>query len=403
MRRGLLKLSSFLSVAVLMGCAGSTSGGPGGSKSPAAEVAIGVHVPLTGVASFVGQGFQFGAQMAVNEINSHGGVNGHKLTVTFENDSGTVDGAVTAVRRLVDQNKVFVVLDGSTSTTTVAVLPSMVNGPTPYFVSLASDPRVLQPYSDYIFSGATVPAKDNIASTLKFLTTKLSPKSVALLQCDQAHCQAGAPLLKAGLEAAGVKVTTVQQYHSGDTDFTAQLDAVKKTNPDLVFVFGLAADGGRIIPQIRRAGITAKIVGDSAQADPSVLKVAGASSEGFYTFWLGGSQFIDDKTGPMGDWRARFDAAFPNPPSGNPNYYSLLSYADTYVIAEGIRRASSNLTQKNFVDQLSTLDGFVAGKDSYFKYAAPIGLPRSFKKGDHQGNHELAPIVAKDGSFVSAT
>ncbi len=405
MGSGFLKLSTLLiaGLAVATACAGSSTASSGSKNAAGADVAVGVHLPLTGAASFVGQGFQLGSQLALTEINAHGGVNGRKLNVTYEDDGGTADGGVTTVRRLIDQDKVFLVFGGSTSTTTVAVLPSMASGPVPYYVSLASDPRVLQNYSDFIFMGATLPQKDIVAGMVKFMTGSLKPKSVALMQCDQAHCQSGVPLLKSALEGAGVQVTTVQQYHSGDTDFTAQLDAIKKTNPDIVHVYGLAADGGRIIPQIRRAGITAKIVGDTSLADPSVLKVAGAASDGFYAFWLGASQFIDDKSGAMGDWRTRFDKANPNPPSGTPNLYSLMGYADTYVVAEGIRRASSNLTQKNFVDQLNTLDGFVAGKDSYFKYAAPIGLPRSFKKGDHQGNHGLTPILAKGGSFTVAT
>jgi branched-chain amino acid transport system substrate-binding protein len=395
-------LAGLIGLVVVAGCAGNTTGA-GSNTAIAADVALGVHLPLTGAASFVGQGFQLGSQLAFNEINQHGGVNGHKLKVIYEDDAGTPDGGVTTVRRLIDQSKVFAVVGGSTSTATVAVLPSMMTGPTPYFVSLASDPRVLATYSDYVFSGATVPQKDIVASMVKFITTSLKPKSVALMQCDQGHCQSGVPLLKSGLESAGVTVPTVQQYHSGDTDFTAQIDAIKKTNAEVVGIYGLAADGGRIIPQVRRAGINAKLVADTSLADPSVLRVAGASSDGFYAMWLGATQFVDDKTGVMGDWRERFDKANPNAPSGTPNLYSLMGYADAYVVAEGIRRASSNLTQKNFIDQLNTLDGFVAGKDPYFKYAAPIGLPRSFKKGDHQGNRSVTPIVAKGGSFKVAT
>lgn len=376
-----------------------------GQKSPIesnSDISIGAYLPLTGVASFVGQGWQLGSQLAVQEINSNGGVNGHNLKFTYEDDGGTPAGAVTASRRLVQQGEVFAVMGGSTSTATVAVVPSMADGPTPLYVSLGSDPAILDPFSPFVFSGAGVPSKDVVAAMAEFLTKTLKAKKVAILECDQAFCQSSVPTLKASLLAAGVQVPTVQTYASGATDFTGQIAAIKDAIPDVVVNFGLAADGGRIIPQIRRAGIDAAIVGDTSQADPSVLEVAGAASEGFYSFWIGGSQFLDDQSGAMGNWRARFEKAFPDAPNGTPNLYSLMAYADTYVVAEGLRRCESDLTQQNFLKQLETIGEFVAGDDKYFHYAAPIGLPRSFSADDHQGTTIVTPIVSKDGKFMTA-
>lgn len=62
--------------------------------------------------------------------------------------------------------------------------------------------------------------------------------------------------------------------------------------------------------------------------------------------WIGGAQFLTDTTGVMGDWRKRFAATFPNNPTGMPNAYSVRGYADAYVIAEALRRAGPDLSQR---------------------------------------------------------
>jgi branched-chain amino acid transport system substrate-binding protein len=275
----------------------------------------------------------------------------------------------------------------------------MRTGPMPYYVGFASDPRVLEPFSKYIFSGAAMPVASVVSNMVDFLANKLKAKTAAILSCDQANCKVSVPLLKKGLDEKGVKLVEDQTFHSGDTDFTAQINAIKAANPDVVQMWGLPADGGRIVAQLRRAGITATVVGDTAMADQTVLDFGGPAAEGMYAMWIAGAQFLSDDTGPMKEFHERFAKMFPNPPAGMPNQYTIRAYADAYVIAEAIRRAGSDISQENIVKQLDTIQDFVAGKDENFKYAAAIGLPRSFSPTDHQGTKVLTPVVVKDGKF----
>ncbi len=363
-------------------------------------ITIGAHIPLTGGSTELGQGFQYGVQLAFAEINEHGGVNGHPLKLVTADDRSAPDGAITAVQRLTTSEKLALLWNGSSSSPTVAVVPRLRNGPLPYYVGFASDPRVLEPFSKYVFSGAGMPVSSVVSNMSEFIASGLKAHTVAMLSCDQANCKASVPMLKGALEAKGVKIVADQAFHSGDTDFTGQINAIKQANPDVVQVWGLPADGGRLVAQLRRAGVTAKLVGDTGLADQSVLDLAGASAEGLYAMWIAGAQFLSDTTGAMGDWRARFSKMFPNAPAGLPNQYSIRAYADAYVIAEALRRSGDNLAPENVVAQLDTIQNFVGGKDAYFKYAAPIGLPRSFSPTDHQGTKTLTPVVVKNGMFT---
>jgi branched-chain amino acid transport system substrate-binding protein len=366
-------------------------------------ITIGAHLPLTGPSSELGQGFDYGAKLAFQEINAHGGINGAQLKLVEADDQSSPSGAITAVQRLTLSEKIALLWNGSSSSPTVAVVPKMRSGPMPYYVGFASDPRVLDPFSKYVFSGAAIPVASVVSNLVDFIASKMKAKAVAMLSCDQANCKASVPLLKKGLEAKGVNVVVDQTFHSGDTDFTGQIDAIKSAKPDLVQIWGLPADGGRIVGQLRRAGITAPIVGDTAMADQAVLDLAGPAAEGMYAMWIAGAQFLSDNTGPMKEFRDRFAKAFPNAPSGMPNQYTIRAYADAYVIAEALRRAGSDLGPENIVKQLDTIQNFVAGRDDSFKYAAAIGLPRSFSPTDHQGTKVVAPVVVKDGKFQAVS
>ena len=372
------------------------TGRPAAASDP---ILIGAHIPLTGASSELGQGFDYGARMAFAEINAHGGVNGHELKLIEADDESTPNGAITAVQRLTLSQRLLLLWNGSSSSPTVAVVPRMRSGPMPYYVGFASDPRVLTPFSPYVFSGAAIPVATVAANMADFIGATLKAKTVVLLSCDQANCKASVPLLRQGLEQRGVTMAGDQSFHSGDTDFTGQISAIKAANPDVVQIWGLPADGGRIVGQLRRAGITAKIVGDTAMADQAVLELAGPSAEGMYAMWIAGAQFLSDDTGPMQDFRARFAKMFPNAPSGMPNQYTIRAYADAYVVAEAVRRAGAAPTQEAVVKQLDAINDFVAGRDATFTYAAAIGLPRSFTPTDHQGTKTITPVVVAGGKF----
>lgn len=367
------------------------------------EIKIGVHLSLSGPASFVGQGSRVGTMLAVSEINAHGGINGRKLSIVYVDDKGSPDGGNSAVRRLVDEDKVFFVLGAGTSTSTVPVLPYFERNGVPYYVSLASDPAVMEKFRRNVYSGSTSSQAVMTQGMADLVMAKFKPQRVALMQCDQGHCMTGGPRVKGFLEKAGVSVT-VTTFNSGDTDFTGQIRQIKAANPDVVFVYGLAADGPRIFPQLRRAGVQAQIVADTSLADPVVARAAGKSADGFCAFWFGGAQFIDDRTGAMADWLKALEASGIERPANTPNLYSMMLYADVYVVAEAIRKAGRDLTREAFMQSLDTdIRDFVAGKDSVWTFAAPIGLPRSFTPSDHLGNRVVLPVCNQGGVFKPAT
>ena len=394
-------IASFVGLAVVLsGC--SSAGSPSSSSKSNDPIVIGSSVSLTGPASFVGQGFQVGATLAMDEINANGGINGRNLEIKFADDEGTPDGGVAASRQLVLQDKVLAVLGGGTSTSTVASIPFFRENGIVNYVSLSSDPRVLEQFNSNIFVGSTISQADGVKVYAKYIQDVLHAKTVATIVCDQGHCISGAPLLEAELKELNISVVQKTSFNSGDTDFTGQIQKIKDSKPDAVFIYGLAADGGRIIPQLRRAGVSVPLVSDTSLADLSVVEVAGASAVGFTAFWLGGPQFLTDNTGEMGKWLASLKKYQPETPNGTPNLYSLMAYSDTYVLAEALRAAGPTLNSSTIIKSLETnIQGFVGGQGPNWEFAAAVGVPRTFTTKDHQGNRFVSAITVKDGKFVA--
>ncbi|HVA38396.1 MAG TPA: ABC transporter substrate-binding protein [Candidatus Dormibacteraeota bacterium] len=389
---------------VLGMAAGSPGLAAGVQGASPGSIDIGVQVSLTGPASSIGQGFKAGTQLAADEINAHGGINGRKIHLVFEDDAGTAAGGILAVRRLMEQDGVFAIFGGGVSTSTASVIPLVQQSQFLYYDSLASDPRVLEHYSPYVFSGATVVRADVTSYLADVMKQDFKAKRVATLTSDEGYCTSGMTLLKPKIVARGMDLVSEQTFQSGDIDFSAQGAALKAAKPDVIYLCGVPADGGRMIPQLRRDGVTAKFLGDPALADPVTIEGAGKVANGFYAPYEVSKDWLGETSGAMAEWKARFAKAFPHPAPGTPNSFSLAAYSDFFVFAEGIRRAGSEVTPDRVIAGLDSLRNFVGGKTAAWSYAVPIGTPRTFKKGDHKGSGErdMTLLIVRDGAFARA-
>jgi branched-chain amino acid transport system substrate-binding protein len=398
--RALSVVSAVLLVGIACGNGPTTPAqtGPGVDKS---SVLIGSHLPLTGPASLVGQGFQSGVDMAFIEINNAGGVNGRKLKAVYVDTKGTADAGITAARELVEKDKVFAILSGGTSTETLPALPYLRQSNVPY-IALASAPDLVQPISPNIFIGTSTLEDVKAAYAAKWIGKNLKPKSVAVGLCNTSHCAIGGPVLEQGLKDQGIQIATETTHTVADTDFTAQIAKMMAAKPDLMYVYSLAASGARFVAQLRAKGWTGPIASDSGVATSTVIDLAKSGTDNFYSNWFVSSALTSDSSGPMVDFLKAFKAAYPNAPAGLPNIYTYMGYQDAYVVAEGLRRAGNNVTWTGFEKALETLDKFVAGKDPYWKKAYAIGSPRTFTSKVHAGSTYVRTVIVKDRDFVFA-
>jgi branched-chain amino acid transport system substrate-binding protein len=386
-------------LAAACGSSGSSGGSASssGSASSHSPIIVGNEADLTGNAT-VGVPGSYGVKFAVAQINSHGGVDGHKLKLVTEDSQGSSVGGIAAVRRLIEVDHAQAIVNTASSDSTIPTLPTTQSAQVPFIVSAASDPVIVSPSNTYVFMSPSVPVNLDVKEYVKYIKAK-GYKSIALIATNAAFASAAVALFKTEAPAAGIKLATIQSFAATDTDFSSQVHAAQASHADAVFVIGDFL--GAVLKQARNVGLNVPFMYDASTTDPLLIQSLGKESNGLVSFQTQATQLLDATTQPMTTWESQFKAAFPSAPAGVPSQFSLEGYEATYVLAEGIKLALQHgaLTGSSIKAGLEKISGFVAGKTD-FSYAVPIGYPVTFSASNHAGDSTVTPVVVKNGIWV---
>jgi branched-chain amino acid transport system substrate-binding protein len=340
-------------------------------------ITIGAYGPITGPAAFVGLGGRAGMELAVEEINAAGGVNGRQIEVIFEDDGFSPTTALAAVKKLVDQDEVFMIFGVSGSNPTVGTIDFLKEHDIPNYVSIASAPQVTHPFHRYMFRGGTTESARYGELYAEFLTQFLQADRIAILSgSDEFPKNEGDATERFLKEWYGIEPVVRLEFNVGDKDFTPQLLEIKEANPDVVVTLGHVTEAQIIVRQARELGLQQPLFGSGAMVDNALIANAGYAAEGFIGGWLT-PLFLDSQHPDMLAFMEAWRAKNPNAPVGRPNVFDLLGYADMHVVAEGLRRAGPELTRDGFVAALETLEDYRVSE---------VATPRTFTAWHHIGN-----------------
>lgn len=360
------------------------------------DIVIGYHGPLTGPASWVGLGGRDGALMALDEINAAGGVNGRNIRMISYDDAGKASEAELVAKKMIESDKVFAILGGGVSNVAIVVGGEAHRGKVPYMNGSAASPKIIDAKSRWVFNGATIDIRDIAENDVAFIGEYLKVKKVAVMngadEFSQTLSNTVVPLIK---ERYGIETLTQQKYNPGDTDFSSQLLAVRRTSPEYVLMFGLYVEAARAVRQARELGLRTPIKGDTSMMNSGFLTVAGPAAEGMITAYV--ARYFNGNAAPaMVDFEARFKRRYPSYPADRPNYVDAYNYGTVYALAEGMKRAGAELTGRNVVLMLETLRNWQAA-DGWPK-AVDVIQPLTFSDS-HAGNRRLSYFRVAKGAF----
>jgi len=380
-------------VAIVFGAIGMAAAADPGVTDD--EVVIGAFGPLTGPSAWIGLSARDGMQLAVNEINENGGVNGRKIRLIFEGATTPAD-SIAAAKKLVEQDKVFALVIGAGSTGAAAAADYLREAGAPTFNIVGATPKIREPFARNIFHGVYPDAR-KLADFFAEEIGRGEPKSVAILTGSYELPQAVLAGLRPRLDEKGISVVTLQTFDNGTRDFTAQLLAVVQANPDAVVFLGNAAEAGLAIKQAPELGLTGKPwIVDVAAITRAVPQVAGAASEGVRGVWLF-PYFHDEQAQPMADFDRKWRAAYGEPAAGRPSYIDLVGYGDMYVMALAIRAAGKDLTREGLIDAWEKAEGLKPSDMGPF--ASDVIFPESFSATERDGNTAHSTVEIKDGRW----
>jgi branched-chain amino acid transport system substrate-binding protein len=237
---------------------------------------IGMLLAMTGPGAFYGQVMSRGAQLAVDQINKAGGIAGYKLELVVEDHkSGDADAGVSGARKMLDVDKVSVILT-SYSAPTLAIQPLAVEKKTLLLNGGGVGSQLVDKanlYNTRMLSSQTAPF------IVQWATGKLKAKRVAMLYWNDAAGQSVAGAIKNTCAKAGCQVVAQEPHDIGAKSYTAQLARIKAARPDVLMLGTWGDDVGYILNQARAYGLTVPILG--IEWTPNAQKIGGKAMESY--------------------------------------------------------------------------------------------------------------------------
>ena len=221
----------------------------------ATEISIGAIGALTGPLAFIGTPGRDSISLGFNEINAKGGVCGHKLRLQFEHASTPAE-SLAAVKKLVEQDKVYILVLASGSTGAAAAADYVREVGVPTYNLYGSTPIIRNPFSKNVFHGAIVPVEVAAPDLLSmFYDDGNKPKKFGILAGTYAFPQATLKAAEDVLKRRKIDYA-LEQFDQSARDYTSQLVSLSGQKVDSVLFLGSFSEAGFAIKQARQMGLT---------------------------------------------------------------------------------------------------------------------------------------------------
>ncbi len=348
------------------------------SKVSAEPIKIGFIGPLTGDAASYGEPIKNSVALAVEEINTMGGINGRKIQMIYEDGKCTGKDAVNAVQKLINIDKVKIIIGGVCSGETLSILP--ITDPAKVLVisPSASSPD-LTGASKFFFRNN--PSDADGGKTLAKLVIKKYRKA-AIISESTDYAQALGKVFVNSFIAAGGEVVANESFAPQTKDFRSILAKIKVANPEAIIIntqTEIAA--GIIVNQVKELGITTQLYGTNMLAGTSAIEIAGANAEGILLVDTPGLSDDNPKAVKfLSNYKAKYGKT-------TFEFYLGAAYDDVYILAQAISEVGTD-TEK-LRDYLSKIKN----------YSGVIGTYHFDDKGDLAGIEDAIKQI-KDGKAV---
>ncbi|HRH86734.1 MAG TPA: ABC transporter substrate-binding protein [Rubrivivax sp.] len=240
-------------------------------------IRVGAFLSVTGPAAFLGDPEQKTLEMQIDKINADGGVLGRKLQLVAYDSGGDAEKARTFVKRLIEQDKVDVIVGGSTTGETMAAVPLAEAAGVP-FVSLAGAVVIVEPVKKWVFK---TPHTDRMACDKIFVDMKARNLTKAALisgsggfdKSMRAECLKVAP-------NHGIQIVADETYGAADTDMTAQLTKIKGSGAQAVLNAGFGQGPAIVTRNYKQVGVGLPLYQSHGVASKEYIKLSGDAAEG---------------------------------------------------------------------------------------------------------------------------
>lgn len=327
LKRRLLAVSLAAGAALLIGACGSSSTAGGGGI-----IKVGITGPFTGPYADPGTAIKNAGELAIEDINNAGGINGAKLQAVSEDDACDAQQGTQAAEKLLTEGIVAIV-GGYCSGASIPESDILHrSGDLPFITAASSNPKFTDQGYDNVFRMVSRDDAEAPAD-VSFMHDWLKATKIAIMHDNTTYAKGVADSAKQAAMDAGMTVTFFDAITPGQKDYSSALVKVGTGNPDVLFYTGYYPEFGLLAKEYVSLAPSFKLNGDSADVDPSVIKVAGTALDnaGITINTLPTTEFIHNAQNDA------FTSKYKSKYGADPGDYSSYEYDGMFALAQALK------------------------------------------------------------------
>ncbi|MCC4113960.1 ABC transporter substrate-binding protein [Aromatoleum toluclasticum] len=347
---GLARLAGMIVGTLLVGTAAAQEVGV-----TADEILLGEIQPMSGPASLIGKAGAAGSKLAIAEINAAGGINGRKLRAIYEDDGYVPARSVTALKKLMETDRIFALTGTTGSSHMMAMMPTIATSDMPTIVHMAPNPLVVTPRRPNVFMIG--PDYDRSAFVpLRYIAKQMGKRDAkfAVLYQDDDFGKALLAGYRQVVAELGLNSVAEIPFKRGAKDFSSEVLRLKSVGATVLFNGALTTEAAAVLSEARRLGLDLTVATSWANQLPAALKLAAPAGYNYLIADYYASNY--DEAGKT--LLSRASQFLSSDDQSNFNRYTVSGYVGTKVLAEGIRRCGQNVTRACVTQALGGLQGF---------------------------------------------
>ena len=351
------------------------------------EIKLGTFGDVSGPVAVVGLPFRTAHEIVAAKVNEAGGINGRQIVLVHEDDQYDPARTIGAVRKMLEQDEVFLIFDSIGTPQCAAVMETLREENVPVIQC-----GVATRDENVTWSWQTVPTNNTVGlSMASYVIANLPAVSTIAIVAQEG--EVGQPFIdgvKEAIEGTRIELVEVGSFKPTDMDLSSQVARLQATNPDLVLVNGNPRSASLFYNEAQQVGFKPPqgFFADIAQNDSVIFTLVDPEFlEG--TLVAGYIENLASDSPAMEQFKADVEKYAPGE---EPSAFMLLAYADALVTMEVLRLAGDNPTREGVLDVLANeMEGYDANG---------LLVPLKWSGDQHVGVQGISLDLITDGAFV---
>ncbi len=316
----------------------------------ATEITLGSIQDLSGPIAGFGKQVRLGMMLAVDELNETGGINGRKIKLIVEDSAYDPKKAVLAAQKLVNQDKIFMMLGHIGTAQNMAAMPVQFEKNVINFFPVTAAREMYEPFHKLKYSYAAT-YYDQMRNAVPKVVKEKGAKKVCTMYQDDDF---GLEVLRggeAGLKTVGMQFAEKTSYKRGATDFSSQISKMQAGGCDMIVLGTIIRETIGAIGTARKLGYNPVFLGSSAAYTDLIHKLGGKAMDGLYAAMTVQNPYTEGQTQAIGFWANKYKTKF----NEDPTVFSVYGYTIINTFANAATKAGKNLNTNSFIKVMDTM------------------------------------------------